>query len=82
MPTLTTKYNKIYDKVADLCRKCYYNQLCSQCYFLLEEKNGIIVCDKFLSKGQFETLMKKLVAFIENNPKGLVNINRSINSVI
>lgn len=78
---ITNKYNRIYEDINHSCSKCYYNQLCSKCHFLHERKNNKLICNKFLSKKDFDVLMSEFIYFVENNPHKILEVSNSINSI-
>lgn len=61
-------YKKLYQKVLPNCIHCHHKRTCGQCLFLLEEKNGKLVCPSMSSEAQLKKELSEFVTYAEEYP--------------
>lgn len=60
---IATQFNrKIYNNIRQ-CSKCYFQQACNQCVFLIDKH-----CSQFMSQEMFANKLSEVFTYIENNP--------------
>lgn len=65
---IVDKYNKIFQKVSNICSSCYRKRMCSQCIFHMQQPNNKIVCNGYLDESSFTEYLKTMIDRMEDNP--------------
>lgn len=62
-------YSELYQKVLPNCTHCQHKRTCGQCLFLLEEKDGKLVCPGMSSEVQLKKELSEFITYAEDHPK-------------
>lgn len=75
---IVRKYNHYYDKISTFCEKCYVRNFCGICLFHINNIDNIddddFTCDQFHDQELFKNKLRRIISFLENNPKDLFEI--------
>lgn len=64
IPYIVERFNKVLDKHAGICSKCYLQQCCTKCALQFPE----FKCCEFVSEEKFREIMVQTYSYIEDNP--------------
>jgi len=62
-------YSKLYQKVLPNCTHCQHKRTCGQCLFLLEEKNGKLICPGLSSEAHLNKELSDFLSYAEEHPE-------------
>ena len=61
-------YHDLYEKVIKNCKTCFLQKACGQCMFLLEEKDGKLVCPGYMGKNRSADYFARYLSYAEEHP--------------
>ena len=50
------------------CKTCFLQKACGQCMFLLEEKDGKLVCPGYMGKNRSADYFARYLSYAEEHP--------------
>lgn len=62
------QYNQWFRTLSRHCKTCYINKVCMQCIFNLGSIDKKIYCTNYMDKQDFETYLKKMATYMEEDP--------------
>ena len=68
---IAKQYNKYYEKMINLCSKCYKKDTCSQCMFNLNIEEDRVSCHSFKNESSFRNELTYYISEIEDNPASI-----------
>ncbi len=69
-------YNINYDKMYNLCSKCYISANCVQCMFFLDLNKEKITCNGFTGYENYRILLQNIMTYLEDHPEKKHEIQR------
>ena len=61
-------YHDLYEKVIKNCKTCFLQKACGQCMFLLEERDGKLVCPGYMGKNKSVEYFVRYLSYAEEHP--------------
>lgn len=61
-------YHDMYEKVIKNCKTCFLQKTCGQCMFLLEEKDGKLICPGYMGKNKSTDYFAHYLSYAEEHP--------------
>jgi uncharacterized protein len=65
--SIASTYNSYYDKISQLCKRCYFAATCKECIFNTKIETGKPVCEFFVTHSGFAKYISKLFTDIEQD---------------
>ncbi|MCK4762616.1 MAG: radical SAM peptide maturase [Candidatus Aminicenantes bacterium] len=65
---IAKKYNRIFDKLASQCSKCYNADRCPLCILQMENSDVDSKCPYFQDKESFKKFLSETMTYLEENP--------------
>ncbi len=62
-------YSELYQKVLHNCTHCQHKRTCGQCLFLLEEKEGKLICPGIRSEAHLNKELSDFLTYAEEHPE-------------
>ena len=62
-------YSELYQKVLPNCTHCQHKRTCGQCLFLLEEKDGKLICPGICSEAHLKKELSDFLTYVEGHPE-------------
>lgn len=76
---IARRYNRYYDKLGDLCRRCYKSRDCGHCLFYLPGIDDRVKCPGCTDPGRFSRFMGLQMSLIEEKPEVFSNFIEEVN---
>ncbi|MBE6286730.1 MAG: radical SAM peptide maturase [Mediterranea massiliensis] len=61
-------YSALYRKVVKNCKYCFSKRTCSQCMFLLKEKDGNLICQGIMTEAKLKKEFSDFLTYAEEHP--------------
>lgn len=77
---IAKRYNKYYNKINNLCRKCHLKKSCTQCIFNLPSvDNKNIRCHGFMNEKTYKIYENNQLLFFKSHPEAYAKIMNEVN---
>ena len=65
---VSSYYHDQYEKIIKICKTCFHRRSCGQCMFLLDEKDGKLICGGYMGKHVSEDYFASYLSYAEKHP--------------